>query len=151
MNWHSLLDWRLGLGVLRLLRDNNYKAGADGIFQTIELDGWLEFARKLRDQFVESFFADHQYKKEEFIIDFNGIPAICWGTPKRGRRKVILIVHPFWNLERPEEDAWYTLAIGEAHNYIIEKGGSIEENFECLDTFNLQRRVGWCYQKIVNE
>ena len=151
MNWHSLLDWRLGLGLLRLLKDNKYKSGANGLFNTIELEGWLEFAKTLRDQFIESFFVSREEGKELFKIDFNGLPAVCWGSPKRGRRKIILIVHPFWNLDVPEEDAWYTTSIGQAQNYIAEKGGIIESDFECLDTFNLQRRIGWCYQKIINK
>lgn len=152
MNWHSLLDWRLGLGILRLLKDDNYKSGADGIFTGfIELEGWLEATTKLRDQFVDSFFTSKNEKREAFIISFNGLPAIRYGHPSRGRRRIILLVHPFWNLEQLEEDAWYTLAISEAHAYILERGGDVVADFDCLDTFNLQRRIGWCYQKIVNQ
>jgi hypothetical protein len=54
-------------------------------------------------------------------------------------------------LENPEEDAWYTDRISEAHEYILSKGGNVEEDFECLDTFNLQRRIGWCFEKIMNK
>lgn len=152
MNWHSLLDWRLGIGILRLLRDNSYKSGADGLFDSfIEINGWLESAIKLRDQFVDSFFADKHETRDEFMTSFNGIPAIRHGNPERGRRKIILLVHPFWNLEHLEEDAWYTLAISAAHAYIADRNGDIDEDFECLDTFNLQRRIGWCYQKIMNQ
>jgi len=85
------------------------------------------------------------------MIDFNGLPAIKHGSIRNGRRKIILIVHPFWRLENPEEDAWYTNRISEAHDYIQGKGGSIEDDFECLDTFNLQRRIGWCFEKIMNK
>jgi DEAD/DEAH box helicase domain-containing protein len=151
MNWHSLLDWRLGLGILRIFKDKNYKSGADGVFDEIEIRNWLEFATTLRDQFVESFFVKEGCPKEDYIIDFNGLPAIKHGAIKNGRRKIILIVHPFWKLENPEEDAWYTNRISEAHDYIQSKGGSIEDDFECLDTFNLQRRIGWCFEKIMNK
>lgn len=152
MNWHSLLDWRLGLGILRIMQDSQYKSGADGQFKEyLEIREWMEFARSLRDQFVDSFFVDKQSARDEFMIDFNGIPAIRYGSPNRGRRKVILIVHPFWNLENLEEDAWYTLAVHAAQNYIIERNGDVTNDFECLDTFNLQRRIGWCYQKIMNK
>ena len=151
MNWHSLLDWRLGLGILRIFKDQNYKSGADNNFDYIELRDWKNNAKLLRDQFLESFFVKHDQPKEEYQIEFNGIPAIKYGSPKFGRRKVILIVHPFWKLENPEEDAWYTDAISEAHQYIENKGGNIEDDFECLDTFNLQRRIGWCYEKIMNK
>ena len=151
MNWHSLLDWRLGLGILRIFKDKNYKSGADGLFNEIEIKNWLTFATTLRDQFVESFFVKEGHPKEDYIIEFNGLPAIKHGAIKHGRRKIILIVHPFWKLENPEEDAWYTDRISEAHDYIQGKGGSIEDDFECLDTFNLQRRIGWCFEKIMNK
>lgn len=151
MNWHSLLDWRLGLGILQIFKDKNYKSGADGKFNTIEIKNWLVFAKTLRDQFVESFFVKEGNQKEDYIIDFNGLPAIKHGALKNGRRKIILIVHPFWKLENPEEDAWYTDRISEAHEYIQVKGGNIEDDFECLDTFNLQRRIGWCFEKIMNK
>ena len=153
MNWHSLLDWRLGLGILRIFKDKNYKSGADGEFSRdqIEIKNWLKFATTLRDQFVESFFVSAGNKKEDWLIDFNGLPAIKHGSTRNGRRKIILLVHPFWKLENPEEDAWYTNRISEAHDYIQGKGGNIEDDFECLDTFNLQRRIGWCFEKIMNK
>jgi len=151
MNWHSLLDWRLGLGILRIFKDRNYKSGADGKFEEIELKNWKAFASTLRDQFVESFFVKVGNPKDDYIIDFDGLPAIKHGSARNGRRKIILIVHPFWKLENPEEDAWYTNRISEAHEYILSKGGSIEDDFECLDTFNLQRRIGWCFEKIMNK
>ncbi len=150
MNWHSLLDWRLGLGILRILSDRNYKCGADGNYSPfIEIADWLPFAVSLRDQFVESFFVSETYPdKNDFIITLNGLPGIKWGSPKAGRPKIILITHPFWNLNNPAEDAEYTKAIAEAHRYIIEKDKPVEDNFDCLDTFNLHRRIGWCYEKI---
>ena len=151
MNWHSLLDWRLGLGILRIFKDGDYKSGANNNFNDIEIKDWREFATSLRNQFVESFFVKTGHPKEDHLIDFNGLPAIKHGSPRNGRRKIILIVHPFWKLDNPEEDAWYTDRISEAHQYIIGKGGNIQEDFECLDTFNLQRRIGWCYEKIMNK
>ncbi|MBV7530467.1 DEAD/DEAH box helicase [Chitinophaga sp. sic0106] len=153
MNWHSLLDWRLGLGILRILSTQNYKSGADGNFSSfIEIADWIPFAVSLRDQFVDSFFISEDYPdRNDFIINLNGLPGIKWGSPKAGRPKIILITHPFWNLSSYAEDAEYTKAIAEAHRYIIEKGYSVEDNFECLDTFNLHRRVGWCYEKIVRK
>jgi ATP-dependent helicase YprA (DUF1998 family) len=151
MNWHSLLDWRLGLGILRVFKDKNYKSGADGVFKEVEIKDWLAFATTLRDQFVESFFAKPEHPKEKYLIDFSGLPAIKHGAAKNGQRKIILIVHPFWKLENPEEDAWYTDRISEAQQYIVSKGGNMEDDFECLDTFNLQRRIGWCFEKIMNK
>lgn len=149
MNWHSLLDWRLGLGVLRLFYDRNYKAGADGDFIThFELHSWLEFATALRDSFIESFstFGNTAAGKEEYKCSFNGLPAIKYGKRKR---KVILIVHPFWNIEKQTGDAWYNKCFEEARDYISAHEGDPDTDLETLDTFNLHRRVGWCYEQIM--
>ena len=149
MNWHSLLDWRLGLGMLRLFYDQNYKAGADGKFDGyLELKGWLEFATELRDSFVESFsnFGNTTEEKQEYKCSFKKLPGIKYG---RNKRKVILVVHPFWNIEDLAEDAWYTECIAEAREYILAQGGDPDTDLETLDTFNLHRRVGWCYEQIM--
>lgn len=149
MNWHSLLDWRLGLGMLRLFYDRNYKAGADGDFNHhLELKGWLEFVIGLRDSFIESFsnFGNTAEEKEEYKCSFNRLPAIKYG---RNKRKVILIVHPFWNIEELAEDTWYKECIAEAREYISAQGGDPDTDWKTLDTFNLHRRVGWCYEQIM--
>ena len=153
MNWHSLLDWRLGLSMIRLFKDSNFKAGADGIFdQFVELKDWLMFAENLRDSFIESFsnFGKTPEEREEYKCSFNGLPAIKYG---RRKRKVILIVHPFWNIENLAEDAWYTQCFADAQNYVNTQGGDpnypTSDDINTLDTFNLHRRIGWCYEKIM--
>lgn len=153
MNWHSLLDWRLGLSMMRLFQDPSYKAGADGSFdQYVELKDWLQFAEKLRDSFIESFsnFGKTPEEREEYKCNFNGLPAIKYG---RRKRKVILIVHPFWNIENLAEDAWYTQCFAEAQSYVAIQGGDPNypdsDDIKTLDTFNLHRRIGWCYEKIM--
>lgn len=155
MNWHSLLDWRLGLSMIRLFNDPNYKAGADGNFsQYVELKDWLQFAEKLRDSFIESFssFGKTPEEREEYKCNFNGLPAIKYGNRKR-KQKVILIIHPFWNIDDLAEDAWYTQCFAEAQSYVATQGGDPNypnsDDIKTLDTFNLHRRIGWCYEKII--
>jgi Lhr-like helicase/predicted Zn-ribbon and HTH transcriptional regulator len=149
MNWHSLLDWRLGLSMIRLFYNSSYKAGADGVFdQYVELKDWLHFAKKLRDSFIESFsnFGKTPEEREEYKCSFNGLPAIKYG---RRKRKVILIIHPFWNIEDFAEDEWYTQCFADAQSYVSEQGGDPISDVDTLDTFNLHRRIGWCYEKIM--
>src|SRR5205823_5061254 len=55
MTYHGLLDWRLGLSVLRLLRSAQTVIGLDGRFDDPELVGWQDFATGRRDAFCESF------------------------------------------------------------------------------------------------
>ena len=82
MNWHSLLDWRLGLGMLRLLSNASYKSGADGKFDDfVEIRGWPAFAEKLRNQFINSF-QEFSGDPREYKIMFKGLPAIRYGKNK---------------------------------------------------------------------
>jgi hypothetical protein len=55
MSYHSLLDWRLGMSVLRILSDSQYRCGIDGDFSAPELSGWLDFTDTLRNTFCQSF------------------------------------------------------------------------------------------------
>ncbi|WP_408971916.1 hypothetical protein, partial [Planktothrix sp.] len=55
MNYHGLLDWRLGLSLIRALSNCNFKSGLDSDFSTPDLENWLETATTLRDNFCQSF------------------------------------------------------------------------------------------------
>ncbi|MCF7824821.1 MAG: DEAD/DEAH box helicase [Candidatus Marinimicrobia bacterium] len=143
MNYHGLLDWRLGISLIRTLNDVNYLAGADGDFNSfIELRDWQIDAMRLGRSFAESF---------DFILleeDFPSLPVI---TNQPGNHYII-VVHPFWNchkhdsgeLELPE-DLWITEKIVE----VVAHAGD-KDKIHFIDTFNLQRRPGWCYQKLFN-
>lgn len=136
MNYHSLLDWRLGLSMMRLLNDPNYLCGADGNFnQYIELNGWLEFATELRNSFAASFGMTT-------IGDEQGLPIIKW---HEGDKNVIMIVHPFWDMRNERVDNW----INEVKNELLEYTRSKNGKLSIIDTFNLHRRPGWCYEKLV--
>jgi DEAD/DEAH box helicase domain-containing protein len=135
MSYHSLLDWRLGLSMLRILNDPDYKCGTDNNFNTIELQGWLEHATALRNNFAESFGYSH-------IGDINGLPVIKWGARQKN---LIVVVHPFWNMQNMMEDNWLTEIQSEIQDYKTTHGGTVS----IIDTFNLHRRLGWCYEKLV--
>ncbi|TKH04819.1 DEAD/DEAH box helicase [Peribacillus simplex] len=124
MQYHGLLDWRLGLAYLRSMNDRTYQCGLNGDFSTPELKGWLDFAKLLAKQFADYF----NYETTEWA----GIPGI-----KAGNRNII-IVHPLWNLINPDgllADA--VVAAGADKNYI-----------DFIDTFNLARRPGWCHEDL---
>jgi len=135
MNYHSLLDWRLGLSMLRVMKDSNFVCGTDGNFSFIELNNWLDFAKELRNGFAQSFgFAN--------TAEINGLPIIKFG---RSQRNVIMIVHPFWDLKNIREENWLAKIKVEIDEYVTQNSGSIS----IIDTFNLHRRPGWCYEKLV--
>lgn len=121
MNYHGLLDWRLGLSLLRVLANDNYSCGLDGKFDTADLDGWLNTATKLRDTFCSSF----SYCSPQQFGELVGFTL--------GDKKVI-VVHPLWDLYKPVGLLADAVAKVEAPRY--------------LDTFNLLRRPSWCYQSL---
>lgn len=143
MNYHGLLDWRLGFSVLRTLLDSEYKAGLElkSVGQVcnshIELRDWLEYAKNLRDSFVSLGHGD-------FIkaADINGLPAISFG-PKL--QNLALIVHPLWEVNHLTEENWFSEIVTEATSKTTIAGGQLL----MLDTFNLQRRMGKCYEHII--
>ena len=137
MNYHSLLDWKLGLAMMRVLNDPTYVCGTDGNFTNyIELSGWLAFAADLRNSFAQSFGFDH-------LDEINGLPVIKFG---RNQKNIIMFVHPFWDLKNIREANWLAETKAEIDEYATNRNGLVS----IIDTFNLHRRPGWCYEKLVN-
>lgn len=143
MNYHGLLDWRLGVSILRTFLDTGYVAGADGVFDKyFELQDWLVDAQRLAESFASSFDFD-------IMHEFDTIPVV---TTKK-RDFFILVIHPLWDchadgnggIELPE-DMWISEKVFE----VAEFAGGIER-IRFVDTFNLQRRPGWCYQKLFSQ
>jgi len=135
MNYHSLLDWRLGLSMLRVMNDSTFVCGADGNFSFVELQNWSAFATELRNAFAQSFgFLN--------TAEINGLPIIKFG---RNQRNVIMIVHPFWNMRNFTE----ANRLAEIYNEIKEHTESNGGKISIIDTFNLHRRPGWCYEKLI--
>jgi len=135
MNYHSLLDWRLGLSMLRVMNDSTFVCGADGNFNFVELQDWLDFAKELRNGFAQSFGFSH-------TAEIKGLPIIKFG---RNQRNVIMIVHPFWNMKDFKEANWLAEIYYEITEHTESNGGKIS----IIDSFNLHRRPGWCYEKLI--
>lgn len=137
MNYHSLLDWKLGLAMMRVMSDSTYACGTDGNFNDyIELNDWLAFATELRNSFAQSFGFSH-------LSEINGLPVIKFG---RNQKNVIMIVHPFWDLRNIREANWLAETKAEINEYTSSRNGTVS----IIDTFNLHRRPGWCYEKLVS-
>lgn len=137
MNYHSLLDWRLGVAMMRVMSDATYVCGTDGNFnQYIELRDWLAFATELRNSFAQSFGFTH-------LSEINGLPIIKF---ERSQKNVIMVVHPFWDLRNIREANWLAEVKAEIDDYASSRNGTVS----IIDTFNLHRRPGWCYEKLVS-
>lgn len=139
MNYHGLLDWRLGISLLRLLKDPGYLCGADESFDYPELNrylvngksvNWLTFANSLRDSFNKNF---------DLGKCVEDLPLI------KRKNSYIMIVHPLWNMRECTTEHW----IHQIYNEWLAEVGGDRSKIKIVDTFNLQRREGWCYQKLV--
>ena len=124
MSYHSLLDWRLGISVIRILSDSMYSCGVDGDFNAIENSDWLEFSNVLRNTFCQSF---QTCVPEEFG------PLHGWSVAGRN----IILIHPLWSTVHPGG------IVAEALSTL-----NRDDSVSLVDTFNLHRRMSWLYQRL---
>jgi DEAD/DEAH box helicase domain-containing protein len=131
MNFHALLDWRLGMGFLRLMDNEDYSSGLKTEdYEYPELIGWFHFTQDLAKNMASAF-------DNIEVTSFGKLNGFLIG----GEYKVI-IVHPFWN--------WSPRQPGETENIFtraVAEAGL--ENLYFIDSFNLHRRPGMCYGKLV--
>lgn len=134
MQYHGLLDWRLGMALLRLMTDNTYKAGSDGNFNSLELQDWIEYATTLRDTIADSFTGATK-------VDGLSLPALKF--TRGGIEKHVFIVHPLWNTDSSCK------VLAQACHQIGLK--TSDPNVLTIDTFNLARRVSACIERILQK
>lgn len=125
MAYHGLTDWRLAFSALRLLFDENYRAGLDGNFLLPELIGWSALSTRLCDTFCETFCADAGGQR----LTLGGLPAIS--LPQM----TILVTHPLWDAHSPQ-------------GILADAAAQSDMPVRVLDTFNLLRRPAWCHQNL---
>jgi DEAD/DEAH box helicase domain-containing protein len=123
MNYHGLLDWRLGLAALRVLATITARCGIDGNFSLPEMEGWFDSARSLRNSFAQSFGGTNR--------DFRDLPGCLVG------RKQVIFVHPLWDCARPSQLLADAVATADQNSDI-----------RFLDTFNVVRRPSFAYQSL---
>jgi len=112
--YHGLLDWRLGMEVLQILSNPNFRCGIDGNFGRAASSDWPKVARVLASEASSLFGTSMQVEGD--------VPLISLGPGKWAA-----VVHPFWNLDSLLEEN-----PGLAHNHEI-------TNF--VSTFELSRRM----------
>lgn len=125
MAYHGLLDWRLGLTLLRSFHSSTFAAGLDGDFGVADLSDWREIAASRRDSFCVAFNCTS--------TSFAQLPGLEIGDTR------VIVVHPLWDTFRPTGLLAEAIADAESHS-----GARIR----FLDTFNLMRRESWSYQSL---
>ena len=142
MPYHGLLDWRLGITLLRLLVDTNYRAGLDGNFDYPELRDWPDIAyRQLTD--LNNCFYNNECTVER-------IKSISYMVLPNG--KYLFAVHPLWESVIPNSGGDYS----NNQNQILMEACCRDLNINpdeiiTIDTFNLVRRLGTCYSYIFEQ
>ena len=138
MPFHPILDWRLGVSLLRMMADNDYACGADGIFEgypelTYGINGnmvsWLDYCKQLAKDFKQNYLNHATVGNTN--DDDSGLWYLCTGN------NYYVIVHPLWKLD--SNTGWVANCLGRLPD---------NANVTFLDSFNLQRRQPWCYAKI---
>ncbi len=123
-NYHGLLDWRLGLSVLRLLLDNGHSAGLDGNFGTPDVMTWPAMASQLADEAARLLATDRK--------NIGHIPLI-----KLSEGKWAAVIHPLWS--------WDALLEHSAELQDFRLNG---DDVKPVTTFNLARRMGDVLQQL---
>ena len=144
MSYHTLLDWRLAISLLRLMHSPNHKVGLDGDFEKyVELADWKSNAFLASVQFSEGF-------QLELIKEFE-LPVIT----NSKRTWAAIVIHPFWEcysdpggeLQFPD-DLWLTKQVLAIRRVLLEENAKCKFSF--VDSFNLERRKAWCLERIIN-
>jgi hypothetical protein len=132
MNYHGLLDWRLGLSLLRVLADPAYLCGLDGSFAGPDLDSWLgphggliawpRWARELVGAYCHDFgCAPQTFGRVPGFVDVEG--------------RAVVVTHPLWPDQSNVEDN----VLAEARLAAAAGGREVRT----MDSFNLAARPAW--------
>ena len=137
--FHPLLNWRLGVSYLRILRGKE-----DEIEKVINADSSLpEFGAFYgKDTWLEGMGAQLEEFKEEYNINSNLItdfklPFLQCKAPFEN--KIIIPYHPLWHKESLHNNPIIKEILDELDN----------EEIIYIDSFNLANRPGDCYEKLI--
>jgi DEAD/DEAH box helicase domain-containing protein len=87
--YHALLDWRLGLAFLEVMRDSSFAAGLDGAFTSAAMADWDGYLATAVGDFVARFPGAKQTRHGSLVgLWLDEAPDTQW-----------LVVHSFWRRE----------------------------------------------------
>jgi hypothetical protein len=124
MHFHGLLDWRLGVDLLDILRSGTFNAG----------ERWAEHGQAVVQEFATQFegFEYHEVA----------------GAPAANDEDVCVIgIHPFAERDESRLTEQVAEAIYEARD-LMAANGHHDGRIVLHDFFNLLRRPGWSYASL---
>jgi len=126
MAYHSILDWRLGVSMLKAMASIDYQCGLDGKFIGAELIDWLPTAHRQRDAFCAATGAERR--------QFGSLPGFSVEDHH------CILIHSLW-----DSGADVPL-LAEARGAATALRGTVRY----IDPFNLLRRPSWVLSAIQN-
>ena len=129
MRYHPLLDWRLGISMVRMFVDPGFVAGLDGNWAMKGLEDWNVNTQGDIDKFIQNFSSLVRAPLQRF-----GPSGIRWGD------RIVIVRHPLWDAYEPEGILadWITEAAGDV-------GGA---NVRSVDSFDLFKRPAWVFREL---
>ena len=88
--YHGLLDWRLGLGFLKLLLDGNWQAGLDGNWGHPSISDWPKEAARLASNLVS-------IQPDKISLSSWPMGSISLYGVEHQDKGAFVICHPLWN------------------------------------------------------
>ena len=135
--FHPLLNWRLGISFLRILRgreeDNIGVINADSSLPEFGFyygkDTWLKGVGKQLEEFIKEYPI-----LAELITEYK-LPFLQY----KKDNKIIIPVYPLWSIDTIENNPLIKEILNDYKGYEI----------IYIDTFNLSNRPGDCYEKLI--
>lgn len=133
---HGLLDWQLGVELLAVMLDEEYKPGIDTLANgkpiPLGSDGtWAMQASFLVDEWVNNGFPTNSIVHDNLIHGWGDGPVFN------------VVVHPLWHRYASSHNG-----IGEAHKIAAREGYT---KIRRIDSFNLARRMVWVRSNLTND
>jgi DEAD/DEAH box helicase domain-containing protein len=127
---HALLDWRLGLELLSVMRDEDYLPGISPLFEAwgSNLNSWHEDAREIAVSYCSAFTEGDPVTDGSYLHGW-----------RSGDNEDILniVVHPLWKFDPEQRDI-----ISQSIVAFVRSQVNVN-SFQLFDSFNLCRRMSW--------
>ena len=127
MRYHPLLDWRLGLSMVRMFVDSSFVAGLDGNWNMRGIDDWNNITQRNIGEFIQNYAT---------MAPFQQFGALGF----RWDDRIVIVRHPLWDTVDPQ---------GIFAELITDASIQVGENkVRSVDSFDIFKRPAWVFRKL---
>lgn len=127
MRYHPLLDWRLGVTMVRMFVDSSFVAGLDGNWNMRGIDDWNKISQQNIGEFIQNYATLTP-------LQHFGELGFRWDD------RIVIVRHPLWDTVDPQ--GIFAELITEAS---VQVG---ENNVRSVDSFDIFKRPAWVFRKL---